>query len=88
MPCSSRHTMRASFEMPDESEIPVFVTYRYWPGMAGTYYDPPEEPDADWIDVTAAVGQAFRTLTDDEQEAFEKWWLETGRDLACEEACW
>jgi hypothetical protein len=85
MPRSSRHTMRASFEMPDESEVTVFVTYRYWPGMAGTYYDPPEEPDADWLEVVVEEGKACRTLTDDEQEAFEKWWLPTGRDRACEE---
>lgn len=86
MPRHSRHTMRASFEMPDETELTVYVTYSYWPGMAGTYYDPPEESNADWIEVVAEAGKACRTLTDDEQEAFEDWWSHAGRDQACEEA--
>ena len=85
MPSHSRHTMRASFEMPDETELSVHVTYSYWPGMAGTYYDPPEEPDADWFEVVVEEGKACRTPTDDELEAFEKWWKADGRDRACEE---
>lgn len=85
MPSHSRHTMRASFEMPDETELTVYVTYRYWPGLAGTYYDPPEEPDADWTTVQVEEGKTCRPLTDAEQEAFEEWWLSAGRDRACEE---
>lgn len=84
MPRPSRHRMRASFEMPDESKLTVFVTYDYWPGMAGTYYDPPEESDADWLTVFVEDGKTRRTLSDDEQEVFEKWWQAIGRDLACE----
>lgn len=83
----SRITMRATLEMPDDGELTVFVTYSYWPGMRGTYYDPPEEPDADWVEVVAEAGKACRTLTDAEQEAFDAWWPATGRDLACEQAC-
>lgn len=87
MPRHSRLTMRATLEMPDETELSIYVTYSYWPGMRGTYYDPPEEPNADWVEVVADAGKTTRPLTDDEQEAFEAWWPDAGRDLACEQAC-
>jgi hypothetical protein len=87
MPRHTKHTMRATLTLDDESEVSIYVSYSYWPGMAGTYYEPPEAANADWVEVVAEAGKACRTLTDAEQEAFEAWWADAGRDLACEQAC-
>ena len=84
LPRSTRHTMHATLDMEDGSELPIWVEFSYWPGMAGTYYDEPEPSDADWIWVGAEEGKTSRALTADEQEVFEAWWSATGRDLACQ----
>jgi hypothetical protein len=76
--------MQATLDMEDGSELSIWVEFSYWPGMKGTYYDPPESSDADWIWVGVDEGKTSRTLTADKQEVFEAWWDAKGRDLACQ----
>ena len=82
--------MRATLTLDDESEVSIYVSYRYWPGMAGTYYEPPEEDSAAWTAVEAEDGATNRTrpLTEDEQIAFETWWGTDGRCEACQSVGW
>lgn len=84
MPRHTKHGMRATLTLDDESELPIYVSFSYWPGMRGTYYDPPEADSADWSKVEAegADGKT-RPLTDDEQAAFETWWETDGQHDAC-----
>lgn len=85
MPRHTKHGMRTTLTLDDDSELPIYVGFTYWPGMAGTYYDPPEADSADWTEVEVEQsGRQSRPLTDDEQAAFEAWWETDGQHLACE----
>lgn len=62
-----------------EREQRVSFTYRYWPGMPATRWEPAESDSADWIDVCAEQpGRVSRDLDGDEWEAFEVWWSDEG----------
>ena len=92
MPRHTKHTMRTTLPLDDEnrSEVTIYVSYSYWPGMAGTYYDPPEEDSADWTRVEAEDADTRRTrpLIEDEMIAFEAWWEADGQHEACQSVGW